>query len=286
MSPGPVTPGTGHLTPEQVVLVACLEPMGNATLHVLRAALTSPEFGWGSLVELATEHRISCLVTDTLDGTGLLHLAPRRLARFLQRAQRANHHATRIHRHHAARISSAASQVGLGIAACKGIAVENDLYGGNGAREFGDLDLLVAPEDAAALELLMFNLDYQQHEHSAPIGQPGASEGSRTSSAWSTPTGDIVLPRVVVDVTWAWPCGEARGPDYLRHAVARARPHPLPGLPGSSMPVLSIPDHVALLEDLKASAGAAGRQPKPILDGDRRRLLSHGSRSGIAREMS
>jgi hypothetical protein len=51
------------------------------------------------------------------------------------------------------------------------------------------------------------------------------------------------------------------------------------------MPVLSIPDHVALLEDLKASASAADRQPKPILEGDRRRLLSQGNRNGVAREM-
>ncbi|MBV9022657.1 MAG: nucleotidyltransferase family protein [Streptomycetaceae bacterium] len=263
--------------------------MGTKTLHVsrLHTALTAPTFGWGALMQLAVEQKLSCLVTDTLDRTGLLRLAPARLARFLQRAQRANQHTTQIQRRHAGRIASAARQVDLTIAACKGIAVESALYGGTGAREFSDLDILVAPEDTRAIELLLVGLGYQPHRPcSATSSAQGAQRIRRASFVWSVPTGDTLLPNVVVDVTCIWPHGAARGPDFLREALQRARRQPLPGLPGTSLPVLSPPDQIALVDDLTTAARAVGRQPKPILAGDRHRLLAQGNRSGRAGGMT
>ncbi|MFI6730675.1 nucleotidyltransferase family protein [Streptomyces atratus] len=132
-------------------------------MHVIHGALTTPGFHWGELVHLAVEQKVSCLVTDALDSTGLLRLAPTRLARFPQRARRSNQHTMEIHRHHAGRLAATALEAGLAIAACKGIAVENVLYGGRGAREFSGLDLFVAPEDLGALELILTGLGYQPH---------------------------------------------------------------------------------------------------------------------------
>ncbi|MGH3867780.1 MAG: nucleotidyltransferase family protein [Pseudonocardiaceae bacterium] len=181
--------------------------------------------GLGGLIERAILHKVLCLLADRLVTTGLDRDLPRAISRFLVGTLRANQYKTSIYRTETARIMVAVDQAGLTAAALNGIAAESSLYGGRGARQFSDLDVLLAPEHITVVRTVLTDLGYHS---SSPVG-----------TTLTRRINDILVPRITIDLTQSM--HHAPGEDGVREILSRRIWQPLPGH-GQPLPVLAAPD--------------------------------------------
>lgn len=247
------------------VLDACVEPIGPRTAQNIEALVGAEHFGWGELLEVAIEHKTICLLAGTLTEVGLAELPPRRLTQFLGRTLRTNQHATSIYRAEAARISAALDVIRLPVAAIKGIAVESTLYGGQGARQFSDLDLLMLPEHLPELDRMLAGLGYRRGHHGT--GRPVLSPNT-----WHRVTGDVIVPAVVVDVSSE--LGERRSGSVaaLESLLARRTCQPIPGHPQAQLPVLDPGDQLRVARETASRSQRPGGPAGLGLRADIRRM--------------
>ena len=183
--------------------------------------------GFGDLLETAIRHKVLCLLADRLATTGLDRDLPRTINRFLAGTLRANQYTTRLSRAEITRITMAFSDAGLTVAALNGIAAESNLYGGTGARQFTDLDVLLAPDDITTARTVLAKLGY----HSTSLD----------ATAFTRHLDDILLPRITLDLT------SSTHEQNVREVLSRRCWQPLPGH-DHPLPVLATPD--ALLQCL------------------------------------
>ncbi len=166
-----------------------------------------------------------CLLADRLVTTGLDRDLPRAISRFLAATLRANQDKTSIYRTEIAQIMVAVDQAGLTAAALNGIAAESSLYGGRGARQFSDLDVLLAPEHITVARTVLADLGY----HSS---SPEATTLTRHID-------DILVPQITIDLTQ--PMHHVPGEDGVREVLGRRTWQPLPGH-DQPLPILAAPD--------------------------------------------
>ena len=183
--------------------------------------------GFGDLLETAIRHKVLCLLADQLATTGLDRGLPRTISRFLAGTLRATQYTTRLSRAEITRIMMAFSDAGLTVAALNGIAAESRLYAGTGARQFTDLDVLLAPHDITTARTVLAKLGY----HST----------SPEATAFTRHLDDILLPRITLDLT------SSTHEQNVREILSRRCWQPLPGH-DHPLPVLATPD--ALLQCL------------------------------------
>lgn len=243
-------------SPEALALEACVGVPGPKSTNALADALKAPEFAWGSVIELAIENKVLCLLAHTLQATELASFASHRIVRFLARSLRANKHATGVYRSHAAEIAAAASAVVLRIAVTGGIVAEQSLYGGTGAREFSDIDLLTAPDNFTEAAALLTSLGYTPRRGRA--------------TTFTRTTTDQLIPLVAVDLSCQPP---GIPPGQLPAVLERCESRPILDLPGAALAVLSPRDHDRHLTGILAAAEAAGR-PRLAARADQARLRS------------
>lgn len=181
--------------------------------------------GLGEIIETAILHKVLCLLAHRWTTTGLDRHLPRTIRRFLSGALRANQYTTRLYRAEIARIMAVFGQAGLTAVALNGIAAESSLYGGTGARQFTDLDVLLAPEDMTLARRVLTYLGY--HNSAA------------RSTAFTRHVKDILVPRITLDLTHS--LHHTTGEDGVRDILSRRGWQPLPGY-DQPLPVLSAPD--------------------------------------------
>lgn len=179
----------------------------------------------GELIETAILHKVLCLLADRVVTTGLDRHLPRAISRFLSATLRANQYTTRIYRAEIARIMVAFGEAGLTMAALNGIAVESSLYGGTGARQFTDLDVLLAPGHSTHARTVLTDLGYHS---SAP-----------EATAFTRHIEDILVPRITLDLTQTM--HHTTDEHGVREVLSRRRWQPLPGH-HQPLPVLDTPD--------------------------------------------
>lgn len=206
----------------------------------------------GTLLEAAITAKVLCLLAHTLAATELDTTLPGPVRRHLAGALRLNQHRTRAARTEIAQLTTAARDAEIVLAALNGIAVESVLYCGQGERQFTDLDVLVAPDQLAALQHLLSARGY----HHRP-GTPGA---------WTAPSGDPLIPDLTIDLATHLDPGADATPDLL----ARRENQPIPGHP-VPLPVLAAPDALHhTLHRLGRATGPRGPLPWSLcMDGAR-----------------
>jgi hypothetical protein len=244
------SPGPG--TSAETLLAACLDPPGPRTTTAIKTFICCAEPGWGELLWLGIQHKAECLLADALTQPGLAELLPPRLQRFFHRSLRASQHATAVYRAEAARISLALDAAAITAAAAGGIAVESALYGGRGARQFSDIDLITVSSQAGRLAEILAAQGYRR-------GRPG--NGQATPGTWRRATDDIIVPLIVIDLhtELAHPAGEpAAG---LEDILSRRVQQPIPGHPEAQLPVLAPGDQLryarAAAEQQRRAGGTA-----------------------------
>jgi len=117
---------------------------------------------WGELLEQALRHRMLPMLAHAVVENGLGKSVPLRVAEHLRNVLALNRYRREVWFHEAARVTAAFSGAALPVAARKGAAYEPTLYGGNGSRWLGDLDLLIRPEDADRVGDVLERLGYEK----------------------------------------------------------------------------------------------------------------------------
>lgn len=166
-----------------------------------------------------------CLLAERVATTGFDRHLPRAISRFLSGTLRANQYTTRISRAEIARIMMAFREAGLTAAALNGIAAESRLYGGTGARQFTDLDVLLAPEHLTLARPVPTELGYH-------TSSPEATTFTRHLE-------DILVPRITLDLTVS--AHHATDEHGVREILSRRRWQPLPAHE-HPLPVLAASD--------------------------------------------
>lgn len=220
-----MTPPSDPTAAADVVLRALCWPPSPDQPHLVDWPVRDWRAGLGELIECAILHKVLCLLADRVATTGLDCHLPRAISRFLSGTLRANQYKTRIYRGEIARIMVAFGEAGLTAAALNGIAAESSLYGGTGARQFSDLDLLLAPEDITLARAVLSDLGY----HSSSL----------KATTFTRHVDDILVPRITLDLTQPMP--RATDEHGVREILSRRCWQPLPGH-GQPLPVLAAPD--------------------------------------------
>ncbi|HVB44718.1 MAG TPA: nucleotidyltransferase family protein [Streptosporangiaceae bacterium] len=242
---------TGPGTSAETLLTACLDPPGTRTTAAIKTLICCAEPRWGELLWLAIQHKAECLLADALTQPGLAELLPSRLRHFFHRSLRGSQHAAAIYRSEAARISKALDAAAITAAATGGIAVESVLYGGRGARQFSDLDLITVASQADRLAETLAAQGYRR-------GRPGS--GLATPGIWHRATGDIIVPLVVIDLHTGLPHVAGEPTADLEEALSRRVRQPIPGHPEARLPVLAPGDqlrHARAAAEQKRAEGIA-----------------------------
>jgi len=99
----------------------------------------------GAVIEATVLSKTLCLLAAHLDHTPVTGL-PQPAARFFASTLRINRHKTAVYRSQAITVTTALRTAGIHAAVLGGLSVEHTLYGGTGARQFNDIDLLITPQ--------------------------------------------------------------------------------------------------------------------------------------------
>lgn len=185
---------------EDAVRALCWGTGGDRHLTIARAATTE----LGAVLELAVRSKTLCLLAAHLHDQPLPELE-RAVARFLDSTLRTNRYKTRVGRTAALAATTALRTAGVPAVVFGGLGVEHILYTGTGARQFNDIDLLIAPDDTERAHAVLRAQGYR----------PSQDNGS-----WTRRTGDPIVPLVVVDLaTTTPPRGDAH--DSVADLLAR-----------------------------------------------------------------
>lgn len=234
---------TVRSSPEALLLdmLCCPELDPDPRAHG-EALLVSPRLSWGQLLEQAIEHKLLCVLADYLATTGLDTHAPRQMRRFLASTLRANQHKTYLYRREAGQVFRAFANAGIVAVALNGIALESGVYGGLGARQLSDIDILIAPDDMPHARVVLTQLAY-----------------SRTSeckaNTFMRPLNDTVLPSVTVDLTTR--LADTEQAASVRHII-HADSQEFCGLPVLSSPMA-----------IQQALGRLGHELRSLADGPR-----------------
>lgn len=177
----------------------------------------------GEVLEHTVRTKTFCLLAAHLHENPIPEL-DRTVTRFLDSTLRTNRYKTYACRAAAIADTAALGAAGVPAAVLGGLSVEHALYASTGARQFSDIDLLIAPDDADRAQAVLCDQGYR----------PG--QGAET---WTRQTGDPIVPLIVLDVATALP---SSGTDddvtelLARRAEITVAPHDTP------LPVLAPPD--------------------------------------------
>lgn len=173
----------------------------------------------GAVLEQTVRSKTLCLLAAHLHDHPVPEL-DRAVTRFLDSTLRTNRYKTYACREAALADIAALRTAGVSAVVLGGLSVEHAIYASTGARQFSDVDLLIAPGDAERTYAILRAQGYQP---------------SRETGAWTRRTGDPIVPLIVVDLATTLPRGGTDDdvPDLLARRTCITVPphdHPLPVL--------------------------------------------------------
>jgi hypothetical protein len=170
----------------------------------------------GTVLEQTMRSKTLCLLAAYLHDHPIPEL-DRAVTRFLDSTLRTNRYKTYACRVAALADTAALRTAGVSAVVLGGLSVEHALYASSGARQFSDVDLLIAPGDAERTYTVLRTQGYQP---------------SQDSGTWTRQTGDPIVPLIIVDLATTLPRG---GIDDVPGLLARRtcitvppHDHPLP----------------------------------------------------------
>jgi putative nucleotidyltransferase-like protein len=171
----------------------------------------------GTVLEQSVRSKTLCLLAAYLHDHPVPEL-DRAVTRFLDSTLRTNRYKTYACRVAALADTAALRTAGISAVVLGGLSVEHALYASTGARQFSDIDLLIAPGDADRTYAVLHTQGYQR---------------SRDSGTWTRQTGDPIVPLIVVDLATTLPRGGTDDdvPGLLARRAGITVPphdHPLP----------------------------------------------------------
>ena len=123
--------------------------------------LQSAPLSWGELMEQALRHKMMPLLSFHVLSAEHTETVPRRVKDHFRSVLDLNRHKRGMWYTEADRIIKALAERDVQVVGRKDLAFESTLYGGNGSRRLGDLDLLVAPQDRDTVIETLPQLGYQ-----------------------------------------------------------------------------------------------------------------------------
>jgi len=171
---------------------------------------------WGELLDHALRHRMLTLVAYPGIESGAVAQMPIRVAEHLHSVLALNRYRRQAWYTELGRVTDAFQAEGIDTVARKGGAYEATLYGGNGSRWLGDLDLLIRPEDGERAAGVLTGLGYAcglydfQDRRIVPFSRPELIRYRLNPDhlpTYTLVTGDPLVPVLEVDcatsLTWA-----------------------------------------------------------------------------------
>ena len=144
----------------EVVEQACLQLLESEKTERISAAVASPTFSWGRLIDHGLTHRLQVILAVTLLEEQYRDLLPPKIRRFFYDTVLLNRHRIRVYGEAVSRIVAAARARGIAVVLRKGLALEQTVYGAKGLRVFVDVDFMAAPDEAPALGEVLGDLGY------------------------------------------------------------------------------------------------------------------------------
>jgi hypothetical protein len=170
---------------ENVVRALCWGS-GPASHEVITRAVTTE---LGAVLEHTVRSKTLCLLAAHLHKTPVPAL-DRAATRFLDSTLRTNRYKTYACRAAAIAGTAALRAAGVPAVVLGGLSVEHTLYASTGARQFSDIDLLIAPGDTGRAQSVLRDQSYR----------PGQRSG-----IWTRETGDPIVPVIVLDLSTTLP---------------------------------------------------------------------------------
>ncbi|MCP5096082.1 MAG: nucleotidyltransferase family protein [Chloroflexi bacterium] len=210
--------------------------------------IKSDTLDWGVLLEQALRHKMLPLLAFHTLATEPEQTVPRRVQDHFRSALNLNRHKRTIVYQEVNKIIKFFGEQGVQVLGRKDIAFESTLYNGNGTRRFGDIDLLIAPQDRETVLAALPQLGYQiglfewQTQKIVPVSRKTMMIFRMNPDhlpVHARLTGDPVMQWLEVDfansLTW-------HGSDYnvpLDVAMANIHHQPIAGFPDIKIPCLA-----------------------------------------------
>ena len=237
--------------PEWALLeLLCLGLITKEEQDAFTELVKSGSLDWGILLEQALRHKMLPLLAFHTIMAEPEQAVPRRVQDHFRAVIDLNRHKRTIWYPEADKIIRFLGERGIQVLGRKDVAFESRLYSGNSSRRFGDIDLLIAPQDREGVLEALPELGYQpglfdwQAQQLAPIPRQHLMIFRLNPDhlpVHSRLTGDPIMQWLEVDfansLTW-------HGSEYevpLDEAMAEISYEPVIGFPDMQIPCLTPP---------------------------------------------
>src|ERR1017187_8266086 len=117
---------------------------------------------WGKVLDDALRHRMLTLLADAIIRSGATAALPLRVGEHLRTVLALNRYRRGVWYRECGRVVEAFRAVQVDTAVRKGGAYDPTIYGGDGRRWMGDIDLLIRARDHATVVNVLQDLGYEQ----------------------------------------------------------------------------------------------------------------------------
>lgn len=226
----------------------CLGLMTQDEQQAFTELIESGSMDWGILLEQAILHKMLPLLAFHTLAIEQKQAVPRRIQEHFHSVLDLNRHKRTLWYREADKVIKFLGKQGVQVLGRKDVAFESTLYGGNGSRRLGDIDLLIAPQDRDDVLEALPQLGYQtglfdwKTQQLVPISRKNMMIFRMNPDhlpVHSRLTGDPVMQWLEIDfansLTWF-------GSDYdvpLDIAMADIHNQPIAGFPDIEIPCLS-----------------------------------------------
>ncbi len=237
--------------PEWALLeLLCLGLITEEERNAFMELVKSGSLDWGILLEQSLRHKMLPLLAYHTIMAEPEQTVPRRVQDHFRTVIDLNRHKRTLWYPEADKIIRFLGQRGIQVLGRKDVAFESRLYGGNSSRRFGDIDLLIAPQDREGVLAALPDLGYQpglfdwKTQQLAPIPRQHLMIFRLNPDhlpVHSRLTGDPMMPYLEIDfansLTW-------HGSEYdvpMDVAMAEISYEPVVGFPDMQIPCMTPP---------------------------------------------
>lgn len=237
--------------PEWALLeLLCLGLITEEERNAFMELVKSGSLDWGILLEQSLRHKMLPLLAYHTIMAEPEQTVPRRVQDHFRTVIDLNRHKRTLWYPEADKIIRFLGQRGIQVLGRKDVAFESRLYSGNSSRRFGDIDLLIAPQDREGVLAALPDLGYQpglfdwKTQQLAPIPRQHLMIFRLNPDhlpVHSRLTGDPMMPYLEIDfansLTW-------HGSEYdvpMDVAMAEISYEPVVGFPDMQIPCMTPP---------------------------------------------
>lgn len=210
--------------------------------------VTSGTLHWGELLDQAIRHKMEVMLAFHLGFGPLAETLPVRILRHLRSVYDVNFYRRTSWYETLHSVVTALEAKGIPVSGRKQVSFEGTLYGGNGSRRLGDIDLLILPRDMQATTDVLKGLGFQAIQYDWCTDQlvpvPRREMMIYRLSPDHLPimirkTDDQITRFIDIDCASSMTWSKSSYEIPLEDAMATIEHHPVPGLPGLRVPMVA-----------------------------------------------